>query len=675
MFGVVLIAAAVAIALLAAAAARLPSLAPTLLVAYVVYVAVLGGVTFALSPLHAVTKGGLSVAEALLLAAAVGIWWLRRRPRLPLASARGAAAVAVRDPVVGAFAIFVVALLVYELVLALAVPPNNGDALMYHLPRAAAWNEHHGIYWVPFAPNVEINAYQPLAEQQILYLFAATGSGALLALPQYLAELAILVAVYAAARRLAFDVREAVCAACLLATFSVVALEATTAQNDLVTASLAGVASALVLGRSRIEPAVGGAAAVLAIGTKLTGGLALPFVAALALVRGRRTVGLAAAGGIAGLVLVAMWGYVLNAVHTGHVLGVGTGAVQDRGSPSYPKSVANAFYLAYGLMDLSVLSDRVIHVLAIAGAVVGVAVAVWVLRRASAGRAVAAGAGAAVPFLAPLLVVGGAAVIAWGARRWGFPIRGPGGLLEPLELNLNKTYTRISNENYSAFGPVGIVALVAAIVLTVRAYRARRADARHLVLACVLPAFLVLLAAGSTWVPWLIRFFLIPAAISGPLLAVLFRSRAATAAYAGVSALAIVLTVVHAQTKPLSGPFGRPWQLTQAEALVTNSRPEVARGITAYDRIVPPRACVGAVLDVWEPSYLLYGSHFQHRVVYLPPVATVPEANDHDLSYVVLSTGLDYQGPKNFRESHWRLTSLGGFWLLATRPGGDGSCR
>ena len=46
--------------------------------------------------------------------------------------------------------------------------------------------------------------------------------------------------------------------------------------------------------------------------------------------------------------------------HTGHILGAGTGGVQDRGSPSYPASVANAFYLAYGLMDTSVLSHRLI---------------------------------------------------------------------------------------------------------------------------------------------------------------------------------------------------------------------------------------------------------------------------------------------------------------------------
>ena len=111
--------------------------------------------------------------------------------------------------------------------------------------------------------------------------------------------------------------------------------------------------------------------------------------------------------------------------------------------------------------------------------------------------------------------------------------------LEPLEANLNQTYTRIANENYSAFGPVGIVALVAAGAMTPRACFAGRADARRLVLACTLPAFLILLALSSSWVPWLIRFFLIPAGLAGPLLAHLFRDRATTAAYAGVSALTI----------------------------------------------------------------------------------------------------------------------------------------
>ena len=238
MVGALLIVAAVAVALLAASAARLPSLVSTLLVAYLAFVANLGIVTLALSPFHEVTRGGLAVAEAVLLAAALAAWWSRGRPR-PAAGtgARGRAEV-VADPLTALFLVFVARLLAYELVLALTVPPNNGDSLMYHLPRAAAWAQHGGIYWIPNAPNVALNAYQPLAEQQILFLFVATGSGALLR--------------HAAIPRRARDprrglrrrrggsdssVRAAACSACLLATFSLLALEATTAQNDLVAAS------------------------------------------------------------------------------------------------------------------------------------------------------------------------------------------------------------------------------------------------------------------------------------------------------------------------------------------------------------------------------------------------------------------------------------------------------
>ncbi len=232
-------------------------------------------------------------------------------------------------------------LLAYELLLGTS-PPNNMDSLTYHLARAAAWAQHGGIYWIPNAPEVELNAYQPLAEQQNLFLIVATGGGALYFLPQYLAELAILVAVYGASRRLGFEVRAAACSAFLLATFSALALEAFTAQNDLVAASFIAVASCLLLGSGRLEPALAGASVAFGLGTKLTAGLALPILAWLAFTRGRRTLATAIAGGVVGFVGLGMWGYVLNAVHTGHLLGSGTGGVQDRGLPSYPGSVANA---------------------------------------------------------------------------------------------------------------------------------------------------------------------------------------------------------------------------------------------------------------------------------------------------------------------------------------------
>src|SRR5205823_5531358 len=113
---------------------------------------------------------------------------------------------------------------------------------------------------IPNAPTPRMNEYQPLAEQQILYLFVAVGSGALFALPQYLAQLAILLAVYGAARRLGFDVRAAACSAFVFAAFSLVALESTTAQNDLVAASFPAAAACLLLGGEALEPALAGIA-------------------------------------------------------------------------------------------------------------------------------------------------------------------------------------------------------------------------------------------------------------------------------------------------------------------------------------------------------------------------------------------------------------------------------
>src|SRR4029079_3681722 len=128
------------------------------------------------------------------------------------------------------------------------------------------------------------------------------------------------------------------------------------------------VAACLLLGGGALEAALGGAAAGMGGGVELATALVVPRLPGVALARGGRTSAAALAGGVAGFVALGVWGFVLNASQTGHIFGSGTATVMDRGSPSYPGSVANAFYLLYGLMDLSVLSNRLIDVLAIVGA-------------------------------------------------------------------------------------------------------------------------------------------------------------------------------------------------------------------------------------------------------------------------------------------------------------------
>jgi hypothetical protein len=661
--GLLLIGSAAATAVLLAFSARLSSIVSTLLVGYLAFTGNLGLTTIALSPIHAVNRAGLGVAEGVLVVSAGALWWARGRPVPPLGPGREAARELVSDPPTAAFGVFVILLLGYELFLGLTVPPNNTDALAYHLAKAAAWAQHGGVFWIPDAPSVRLNSFQPFAEQQLLFLLVAVPSRLLAAVPQFLAELAILVAVYGSARRLGFSARSAACASFVTATFSLLALEATTAQNDLVAASFPAVAACLLLGPGRIEPLLGGVSAGIGLGVKLTTALVLPVLVWLAVRQGRRGVVAAMVGGVAGFVVLGMWGYVLNIAKTGHVLGTGTGRLEDRASPSYPGSVQNGLYLLYGLMDLSTLSNNLIDWLAVAGLLGAAGVTFWAARSEKMRAAITDGARVALPFFAPLLVLGSAAVIADLTGVLGFPLRGPHGALGPLDEVLARTYTRFSSDDYSALGPLGIVAVLVASVVAAVVYAKRRADVRHLALACSFPCFLVLIAATTGWTPFLVRFFIVPAVLAAPLIGWLVPGRAAIAAYAIVGAVTVSLTIADDQAKPLSS---RPWTFSQREALAANSRGPTGDAVAGLDRAVPSEGCLGAIPGESDPLFLLYGSHLQRHVIYLPHGNPVTPADGKGLAKVVVTDALPNSANELVKDG-WKIRPIGGMWLLGTR--------
>jgi hypothetical protein len=666
--GVLLIAVAVGTALLLAATARLTSLVSTLLAAYLAFVSELVVVVLMLSPFRGVNRWGLAVAEVVLLALALGGWYLRGRPGLPLAAARPALAEIARRRLTVVFLCAVAVLLGYELVLALAVPVNNFDSLWYHLPRAIAWLQHGGWFWIPNAPSDILNTRQPVAEQELLFLLAATGKTSLFALPQYMAGLALLLAVYGSSRRLGYSAPAAACAMALLATFSLVSLEASTAQNDLVAASFPAIAACLLLGSSRSEHVLAGAALGIGLGVKLTTLFVWPVLVLLAVVRGRGPALRAAVGAVAGFVVVGMWGYGLNLVHTGRVLGQGRFQLDVSASPGWPRSGVTALDLLYETMDLSVLSDRRIHLLAIAGVVVFLAVAAWGLRRAWLRWAVEGGR-AAVPFVAPLVVLGAAGVLAWLGRRWGYPIRGSGAEVGPPN--------RAAAEDYSAFGPIGAVVVLGVSVLAIADYGRRRVDARYLALALAFPTYFALIALELSFNIFVTRFLLVPVVLTAPLFGRLFRSRVTIAAYLVAASIVGGLVIVGDDTKSLTGTFRAPWNLNQAGALRAAGIPDVAGALEAYDRLVPPRACVGAVLGGNEPSAVLAGlPDLRHRVIYLSVDGPlVDDALRAGLFYVVISTGTDRTAADVFRNAGWRIQPLGSYWLLASEPGaGSGRC-
>jgi hypothetical protein len=673
----------VATGLLVAASLRLSSLVPSLLGWYLVVVAEVTGLTWALSPFRLVTRGGLAISEVALLVGALAVWVGRGRPGLPLGRVRLIWAELRGDWLVVGFLVCVVGALAYEFVLGLVVPPNNWDSLTYHLTRAIAWAHHGGIYWIPNAPTGQMNEFQPGAEQQLLYLFVATGKGALYAVPQFVAQLAILTAVYGAARRMAFNVRHAACAALFFATLSVVALEATTSMNDLVAASFPVAAVALLLGGAPTEIVLAGGAVALGLDVKLATALVLPVVALVAWVLGRERFALFAGSAGYAFAALGVWSFVLNLLKTGRLLGRGVGRVEDTASPSFPGSVATAVRVAHHLFDRSGYGPLTISCLTVGALVVAVvaplAARIPALRRSH----LAWSESAAVPLLAPLLSIGGAFVVEGVARGVHLPVNDPKTTVGHFSWHVNSA----AHEDLSGFGPLGGLAVITVsagtvIAGTVLALARRRGELGRyalgigrFALGLALPLLIVLFSLGSKYNPDVSRFLIVPVALTAPLFALLFRLRPLAVSTAAVAVLSAALVLTHNELKPLVNTAYRPWQLTQVRAVRLNWGIGGAGTVKEINAAVPGRACLGAVIGADDPAFLLYGPRQRRDVVYLPNRDPLGLAKRDGLTFVVIGLAPRAQSIRaDFRKDGWlvrRLPSLGGprYWTLATRLG------
>ncbi len=637
---------------LLAVCARLSSLVSTLLCGYLALVLTTAGVVLVLSPAREVTPTGLVVAEAVVLLATTALWWARGRPRLSLVSARSAARGLLTSRPTALFFVAVLLLLGYELVLGFTFPPNDWDSLTYHLARVASWTQFGGVHWIANAPTDRMNEFQPLAEEELFFLMVAGGS-ALIALPQFVAGVAILVAVYGASRRLGFTVSSATGAACLLATFSVIALEASTAENDVFAASFPIVAACLLLDRSDgFEAFLAGAAAGIGLGAKLTTVLVLPILVWLACLGGRRRLLGAITGGAAGFAALAFWSFALNAIHTGHLLGNGGGRTEFTAAPSYPATVESGIDLIYGALGPAAISHTLTFTLAAFGLLVAAGATVYaVRRRRSAPHDVAAAAG---PFLVPVLVLGIGAAVVGLVRLWGHPAPQPASI---------------------DFGALGGFLWFAVSVFAIVRYVQGRVDQRQLALAVAGPLYIVLLVLYATYNPVITRFLLVPVALTAPLFAHLFRTHVGTAALSVVAAVVAVAAVVLVWNKPIDSADGWFWQISQPESLALHDDADVAAALTAYNSLVPPRACVGVLFAQEDPSYLLYGSQLVHHIVYLPNIDPPDQARNLGLTDVVIGRYPETGNTSGFQSAGWTIRDLGTVWQLASRPASGTVCR
>jgi hypothetical protein len=193
-----------------------------------------------------------------------------------------------------------------------------------------------------------------------------------------------------------------------------------------------------------------------------------------------------------------------------------------------------------------------------------------------------------------------------------------------------------------------------------------------LALAHAQPTYMLLLAAFAKYNIWICRFLVVPVVLAAPLFAALCRQRAAAGALLVLGGLTLVFALTDDASKKLRGPAGRPWTLSQAGALEAfAAQPTgtiVADSLRAYDRAVPDDACVGAVLDPDEPSYLLWGPRLRRRVVFLPSLDALGTARRSGLRYVVVSTGANAPVAHSFSAAGWHVQPLGSYWQLAVAP-------
>jgi len=468
--------------------------------------------------------------------------------------------------------------------------------------------------------------------------------------------------VFSVSARLGFTPRTAAFAALLFGTFPLVALESSTSQNDLVAAALPLVAAALVLGGSRAELALAGLALGLALGVKLTTAYAVPIPVALALLRGRRDALRVAGAAVVSFVVLGMWGFVLNVVHTGNPLGNGGGRIEQQASPSLTGSPATAFRLLHDLLDLSGLGLGLTDILAALSVAFAIAAfAITRTRGASVRSAGLAALAAGLPLLVPRLIP----ILGHGLKIVGDGIHLP--VADPATTG-GTFFWGIdfgSSEDLSSFGVFGGPALL--VISLALLARWRRGITARWIVAAALPMFIVLLALTSKYNPWLSRFLLVPVALGAPLLAVLGRRRLPAFAIAVVAVVQLALVHVHNQQKPLTGAYPAPWNATQQQALAVTFRPGYAEDVSRLGRLVDAK-CLGAVIRSDDPGFLLFGQRLQHRVEFLPARGTVAAARARGLRTIVVGDFAETR--RALRRAGWTMQSLGNApdtdWVVAT---------
>jgi Dolichyl-phosphate-mannose-protein mannosyltransferase len=609
-----------ATAFLAAASVRLPAFTGFLLAAYLVAVGEIVLLTEALSLVDGVGAAGYAVGELVLLLAAAVVWRRRGRPRpaWPTVSRRSLSDHPVLVLLAGAVALSVA----YQLFLVLATPPNNWDSFASHLARAAEWNQRGAVEYYP-SHTVSVNAQQPNSSILALHGFAFAGRDTFAAIPQLVAQLACVVAVYGIAIRVGVSRSAAAFAALLVATLPQIALQSVTTQNDLLTASFLAAALYFTLGKARAEFALAGLAVGLAMGTKAIAVIALPLLLLAAiLVHDRRKVLFGIVAAFAGFALVGSYGYVHNLAHTGRPLGGLELRPVAETEPTFSGTASTAARLGWNFLDLS---------------------------------------GYPVPTAATRPIERAGEELFRVAH---IPVNPPDSTqLEPERVTSPFAFTinDSAEETRSYFGPLVPLMLLPLSIVALVAVARRRAPPVLLVSALAIPVFVLGAAYSTLYSEFHGRYLLPGVVLAMPLAAIVYRRRRIAAVVASVGVLTLALVHLANEVK-LSGAVWKPavWSMSRAQAQSVTSE-GMQSVIESVEGHVPEDGRLGYVLRDFDWIYPFYGPRLERRLVRLPRRGYFEEADRLGVDAVVVS-GVVRAPPPN-----WRALTFDIGWTLLLR--------
>jgi hypothetical protein len=562
---------------------------------------------------------------------------------------------ALEDPLCAVLGIAVLAAFGYALALGLATPQNDFDTIFDHLWRAALWRENEAVGYPVCDCAPYVNAYPPHGEMGVLATMVLGGGDRYVTLVQASAFVALAVGVIGVARGLGLSRREALLGALLVATLPVIALQASTAQNDLLVASFLVAGVAFLLDSGRGAASLTGAATALAVGTKVSAVFGIPVLLVVAFLAAPTRRGSRLTGVVVGAGAGAYW-YVINWIEAGSW---DAGFPYEDVEPGVGAAVSRGLRSALQFIELpgAVGRDRWLYVVAAAVLLVGLAIA---HRRRSMTAAFGSAAGAALIAALPVLTpdvrryVDEAYLELWRAVG-----------RDDLAVEVGRDITR-SASNVTWYGPLGALMLVAGIIVTVIA--ARRGSLPWLgVLLALAPVYwLVGLSALLFYQDAAGRFLMAPIALAGATWGLAARSRPVAWGLAGISITALALAVLNDSKRPSGfALLERParasyWTTPRFEGVGREAH--VPDLISFVDERVPEAVRIALAITPSDPGYVLLGRRLRGFDLLADGARDAPRA-----TWAFVSPGAQRVAAPNLCAAWERLEGSPGGWAVYRR--------